>query len=91
MFYAIAAMIQKIGFAIGASAPLIILGAVGYNSAGETAPEKLQVLTLCYSILPAVLVLIAAWLTMRYSLTAAQHRDIRSEIDVQFDRGGTKL
>jgi Na+/melibiose symporter-like transporter len=81
LFYALAAMIQKIGYALGASLPLIILGAIDFESKGETAPHALNVLTLCYSVIPAVLVLVAAWLTIRYSLTEARHREIRKMID----------
>lgn len=81
LFYALAAMIQKIGYALGASLPLIILGAINFESKGETAPHALNVLTLCYSVIPAVLVLAAAWLTIRYSLTEARHREIRKMID----------
>jgi glycoside/pentoside/hexuronide:cation symporter, GPH family len=83
LFYALSAMIQKIGYALGASLPLIILGAVDYNSNGETGRGALQVLTLCYSIIPGALVLVAAWLTLHYSLTEARHREIRSLIDSQ--------
>lgn len=83
LFYAIAAMIQKIGFAIGAALPLIILGFFEYNSDGETAPEKLLALTLCYSLIPAVLVLAAAWMTVRYTLTAERHKEIRAQIEAR--------
>jgi len=83
LFYAMAAMIQKIGFALGASLPLLILGFFNYNSDGETVPEKLLALTLCYSIIPGILVAIAAWLTIRYSLTAERHKEIRDQIDAQ--------
>jgi GPH family glycoside/pentoside/hexuronide:cation symporter len=81
LFYALAGMIQKIGYALGASLPLIILGMVDYNSNGETSPAALSVLTLCYSIVPGVLVLAAAWLTIGYSLTEARHLEIRKQID----------
>ncbi|MEE2929685.1 MAG: MFS transporter [Pseudomonadota bacterium] len=83
LFYAMAAMVQKIGFALGASLPLVILGIFEYNSDGETDPEKLLPLSLCYSIIPGVLVMIAAWLTIRYSLTAERHKEIRDQIDAQ--------
>lgn len=83
LFYALSAMIQKLGYALGASLPLIILGAVDYDSSGEASRGALQVLTLCYSIVPGALVLIAAWLTAHYSLTEARHREIRELIDSQ--------
>ena len=83
LFYALAAMIQKHGYALGASLPLTILGAIDYDSKGETAPQALHVLTLCYSVIPGVLVLAAAWLTIRYSLTEDRHREIRKIIDAE--------
>lgn len=83
LFYAMAAMIQKIGFALGASLPLMILGFVDYNSDGETEPDKLMTLTVCYSVIPAALVIAAAWITIRYSLTAERHKEVREQIDAQ--------
>lgn len=80
LFFAVEAMVQKLGFALGAGLPLMILGAIGYNSEGETNAAPLEALSLLYSVLPAVLVLIAAWLTWNYSLTAARHQEIREEI-----------
>ncbi len=81
LFYAAAAMVQKIGFALGASLPLLILGFAGYESKGEVSPGALSVLTLCYSLIPAVLVVAAAWLTSRYTLTEARHREVRRQIE----------
>jgi len=81
LFFAVGAMVQKLGFALGAGLPLIILGALGYNSEGESRAEPLEMLTILYSLAPAALVFLAAWLTWNYSLTAERHREIRAEID----------
>ena len=86
LFYATAAMVQKIGFALGASLPLIILGLVDYNSKGEAAPAKLMALSVSYSVIPAILVIVAAWLASRYTLTEARHKLIRAEISHQLEK-----
>ena len=83
LFFAAIAMVQKMGFALGSGLPLLILGGVGYVSAGESRAEPLLALTISYSIIPAALVLIAAFMAWRYSLTAARHRAIRAEIDAR--------
>jgi GPH family glycoside/pentoside/hexuronide:cation symporter len=83
LFFAAIAMVQKMGYALGAGLPLLILGAVGYASAGETRAEPLLALTISYSFIPCTLVLIAAALAWRYSLTADRHRAIRADIDAR--------
>jgi Na+/melibiose symporter-like transporter len=77
------AMVQKMGYAAGSGLPLLILGGVGYVSAGESRAEPLLALTISYSVIPAVLVLIAAYMAWNYNLTEARHRDIRAEIDAR--------
>jgi Na+/melibiose symporter-like transporter len=83
IFYAAIAMIQKLGYALGAGLPLLILGAVGYRSAGDDRPEPLFALTVSYSLVPSLLVLVAAALTWRYALTAARHRELREAITLR--------
>ncbi|MBC7507113.1 MAG: MFS transporter [Sandarakinorhabdus sp.] len=83
LFFAAIAMVQKMGYALGAGLPLLILGIVGYNSGGEHRAEPLLALTISYSIIPTALVLVAAAMTWRYSLTAAQHRIMRAEIEAR--------
>ncbi|MBJ7388545.1 MAG: MFS transporter, partial [Sphingomonadaceae bacterium] len=83
LFYAVTAMVQKMGYAAGSGLPLVILGGVGYVSAGESRAEPLLALTISYSVIPAVLVLIAAYMAWNYNLTEARHRDIRAEIDAR--------
>ena len=83
LFYAVTAMVQKMGYAAGSGLPLLLLGSVGYVSAGENRSEPLLALTISYSVIPAVLVLIAAYMAWHYALTEARHRDIRAEIDAR--------
>ena len=91
LFFAAIAMVQKMGFALGSGLPLLILGGVGYVSAGESRAEPLLALTISYSIIPAALVLIAAFMAWRYSLTAARHRAIRAEIDARMAAAKTQV
>lgn len=81
LFFAAMAMVQKMGYALGSGLPLLILGGVGYASAGETRAEPLFALTISYSIIPCVLVLFAAVMAWRYNLTAERHSAIRAQID----------
>lgn len=83
IFFAAIAMVQKMGFALGGGLPLLILGAFEYRSVGETLPLPLLALRISYSVIPAVLVLIAAVMVWGYALTAARHRIIRDEIDAR--------
>ena len=83
VFFAAIAMVQKMGFALGGGLPLLILGAANYRSVGETLPLPLLALRVSYSVIPAVLVLIAAAMVWGYALTAARHRVIRDEIDAR--------
>ena len=83
LFYAALAMVQKLGYALGAGLPLLLLGAVGYSSAGEQRAAPLLALTVSYSLIPCALVLIAAVMAWRYTLTADRHSDIRAKIDAR--------
>ncbi len=83
IFFAAIAMVQKIGLALGAGLPLLILGAANYRSVGETLPMPLLTLRISYSVIPATFVLIAAAMVWGYALTSAHHRVIRDEIDAR--------
>ncbi len=89
LFYAVTAMVQKMGYAAGSGLPLLLLGSVGYVSAGESRSEPLLALTISYSVIPAILVLIAAYMAWHYALTEARHRDIRAEIDARMAAAST--
>lgn len=83
IFYAAIAMVQKMGYALGAGLPLLLLGAVGYRSGGETEAGPLFALTVSYSVIPSLLVLVAAGLAWRYGLTAERHEEVREAIDAR--------
>ena len=80
LFYSVEAMVQKLGSALGAGIPLILLAFVGYNAAGETGTDALFALSLIYSLVPSALVLIAAFMVVGYSLTASKQVELRSQI-----------
>jgi len=80
LFYSVEAMVQKLGSALGAGIPLILLAVVGYNAAGETQTEPLFALSLIYSLIPSALVLIAAFMVVGYSLTASKQVELRGQI-----------
>jgi len=81
LFYSVEAMVAKLGSAVGAGLPLILLSIVGYNAAGETDPDALYSITVIYSVFPAAFVLIAAFMVRGYSLTEAKQRELRSQIE----------
>jgi Na+/melibiose symporter-like transporter len=81
LFFAAMAMVQKMGYALGSGLPLLILGGVGYASSGEARAEPLLALTISYSVVPCLLVLVAAAIAWRYTLTAENHGAIRARID----------
>ena len=80
LFYSVEAMVQKLGTAVGAGLPLILLAVVGYNAAGETDPGALHSLALIYSFFPALFVLIAAYMVWDYSLTEEKQKELRDKI-----------
>lgn len=83
LFFAAIAMVQKMGYALGSGLPLLILGGVGYASSGEARAEPLLALTISYSVIPSLLVLVAAAIAWRYTLTADSHSAIRATIDAR--------
>ncbi|MEL6414283.1 MAG: MFS transporter [Pseudomonadota bacterium] len=80
LFYSVEAMVQKLGSALGAGIPLILLAFVGYNAAGEKEASPLLALSLIYSLIPSALVLIAAFMVVGYSLTASKQKELRGQI-----------
>jgi len=80
LFYSVEAMVQKLGSALGAGIPLILLAFVGYDAAGETEAGPLPALSLIYSLIPSELVLIAAFMFVGYSLTASKQVELRGQI-----------
>lgn len=80
LFYSVEAMVQKLGSALGAGIPLMLLAFVGYNASGETQTDALWALSLIYSLIPSALVLIAAFMVVGYSLTASKQVELRGQI-----------
>lgn len=82
-FFAISAMVQKAGFAIGAGTPLILLDWTGFNAAGENGPDELMALKLMYGVAPAIVVLGAIFLLRKYALTAAKHKELQTYLEAR--------
>lgn len=78
MLFAIFGIIVNAGQAIGQGLSLNLLGLVGYNAAGNNAPEQLEWLRLFYTVLPSLLMIVPLWLTWKYPLTAARHDALRA-------------
>jgi GPH family glycoside/pentoside/hexuronide:cation symporter len=85
LFFAAMAMVQKMGYALGSGLPLLVLGWVGYTSSGEARAEPLLALTISYSVIPCLLVLVAAAIAWRYTLTADSHSAIRAKIEARIE------
>ncbi len=77
-FFAVNAMVQKLGFALGQGLPLILLSLVGFNAAGSNGPEELRWLAILYSLPTAVIVAIAILALSRYPLTESRHSELRA-------------
>lgn len=88
-FFAISAMVQKAGFAIGAGAPLIILDWTGFKAAGPNGPDELLALKLMYGVVPAIVVLAAIFLLRKYSLTEARHKELQIYLEAKAENADT--
>lgn len=82
-FFAISAMVQKAGFALGAGVPLILLDWVGFDAAGDNGADEIFALRALYGIVPAVIVFGAIWLLRHYSLTAARHKELQTYLEAR--------
>jgi glycoside/pentoside/hexuronide:cation symporter, GPH family len=80
VYFATLAMVQKLGFALGGGLPLILLDVVGFKATGGSGADALNWLMIFYAVIPGVLVVIAALLLGRYSLTAARQQELRTYI-----------
>lgn len=81
LFFAISAMVQKLGFALGQGIPLVLLGWIGFDATGGNSEESLAWLSFVYGILPAIVVAFAIAAIIPYALNAQRHNQIREFID----------
>jgi Na+/melibiose symporter-like transporter len=83
LFFAVNAMVQKLGFALGQGVPLILLSLVGFDAAGQNGPDELFWLSVLYSMPTALIVLVAILALLPYSLTAERHTELRAYLGLR--------
>lgn len=73
----------KIGSMLAVGGSLFLLKQVGFDAelSGRNSPGALQTLALMFTLGPAALALIAAWLISGYRLDAAAHAEVRRQLD----------
>ncbi len=81
LVFSVSQMVNKMGQAIGQGLSLNLLALVGFNAAGGSGPEALLWLRILYCILPALVLLSAIWLLLRYPLNAGRHARLRAALD----------
>lgn len=81
LIFAASQMVNKIGQALGQGLSLNLLALVGFQAAGGSPPDALFWLRILYCVLPAVVLMTAIWLLIRYPLTAKRHARLRAAID----------
>ena len=80
LFFAFVTMTNKIGQAIGQGLSLILLGAIGYNAAGNNGPEVIDHMKILYGLGPALLLVPGIIIILRYRLTATRHERLSAAI-----------
>ena len=75
----------KIGSMLAVGGSLYLLGQVGFVAelSGGNSPAALQTLALMFTLGPAALALIAAWIISGYKLDAATHDEVRRKLAVR--------
>jgi Na+/melibiose symporter-like transporter len=81
LVFSVSQMVNKMGQAIGQGLSLNLLALVGFNAAGGSGPDALFWLRILYCVLPALVLLTAIWLLLRYPLTAGRHARLRAALD----------
>jgi GPH family glycoside/pentoside/hexuronide:cation symporter len=90
LLYAVLAGTAKIGYALAVGITFVALDVLGFNAQGTGDPAAgMMGLQLLFAIAPAVLGLIAAYVTWGYPLDAARHETIREELALR-DGGGPR-
>jgi GPH family glycoside/pentoside/hexuronide:cation symporter len=90
LLYAVLAGTAKIGYALAVGITFVALDVLGFNAQGAGDPAAgMMGLQLLFAIAPAVLGLIAAYVTWGYPLDAARHETIREELALR-DGGGPR-
>jgi GPH family glycoside/pentoside/hexuronide:cation symporter len=87
LLYAVLAGTAKLGYALAVGITFVALDVLGFNAQGGGEQAGMMGLQLLFVIAPAVLGLLAAWITFGYPLDAARHAEIREQLAIR-DGGG---
>jgi glycoside/pentoside/hexuronide:cation symporter, GPH family len=77
LLFAMAGVVTNLGQAVGQSVSLNALSWVGYRAAGETGTAALDALRVLYALVPSVVLALALWIALRYTLTGPRHDRLR--------------
>jgi len=81
LLYAVLAGTAKIGYALAVGVTFVALDVLGFNAQGGGDPQAgMMGLQVLFVVTPAVLGLLAAWVTFGYPLDARRHTEIREQL-----------
>jgi GPH family glycoside/pentoside/hexuronide:cation symporter len=81
LLYAVLAGTAKIGYALAVGITFVALDVLGFNAQGGGDPQAgMMGLQALFVVGPAVLGLLAAWVTFGYPLDAKRHTEIREQL-----------
>jgi glycoside/pentoside/hexuronide:cation symporter, GPH family len=80
LLFAMAGVVTNLGQAVGQGLSLNALSWVGYRAAGETAESALLSLRALYALAPSLVLAIALFVALRYSLTEKRHDQLREAL-----------
>ena len=81
LLFSIAAMIAKLGQALGQGLSLNLLALAGFQAAGGNGPDQIFWLRVLYCAFPAIVLTTSIGLLWGYPLTAVRHRRFQAFID----------
>ena len=81
LLFSVAAMIAKLGQALGQGLSLNLLALAGFQAAGGNGPDQIFWLRVLYCAFPAIVLVTSIGLLWGYPLTAVRHRRFQAFID----------
>lgn len=81
LLFSVAAMIAKLGQALGQGLSLNLLALVGFQAAGGNGPDQIFWLRVLYCAFPAIVLTTSIGLLWGYPLTALRHRRFQAFIE----------
>jgi GPH family glycoside/pentoside/hexuronide:cation symporter len=86
LLFAISGVVTNFGQAVGQGLSLNALSWVGYRAAGETSEAALWALRALYALVPSVVLGIALYIALRYTLTGPRHDRLREALQRRAQR-----